>query len=183
MFCVYVTARRTRLGHEYFCKQKFLDPASLALRHRSGFQVSAKRAQARFFRRARKNRHKPVFSNCAADETWSRIFLQAKISRPRLTRLTASFRLSSLGETCAGTFLPPRTKKPAQAGFFELRGGRDLASNSNSLTLIRITCPRFAVSSPCEGDSYRKPFKSRPAACKTKSPYSGDFVNCAADET
>ena len=47
------TARRTRLGHEYFCKQKFLDPASLALRHRSGFQVSAKRAQARFFRRAR----------------------------------------------------------------------------------------------------------------------------------
>jgi hypothetical protein len=67
-----VTARRTGLGHEYFCKQNFLDPASLAFRHCSGFRVPTKRAQARFFRRARKNRHKPVFSNCAADGTRTR---------------------------------------------------------------------------------------------------------------
>lgn len=30
---------------------------------------------------------------------------------PRLTRLTPSFRLSSPDETCAGTFLPPRSYK------------------------------------------------------------------------
>jgi len=41
---------------------------------------------------------------------------------PRLTRLTASFRLSSFGETCAGTFLPPlRNVKHTLTGvFYEL---------------------------------------------------------------